>query len=60
MKSSDSLQNWINANSDRSTYTSKATASELLCCASEILDAKLDKEIYGNKFSLLADKNTNK
>uniref|UniRef100_A0A2S2PJ55 Zinc finger protein n=1 Tax=Schizaphis graminum TaxID=13262 RepID=A0A2S2PJ55_SCHGA len=59
VKSSDSLQNWINANSDRSTYTSKATASELLCCASEILDAKLDKEIYGKKFSLLADESTN-
>lgn len=59
VKTSDSLQNWINANSDRSTYTSKATASELLCCASEILDAKLDKEIYGKKFSLLADESTN-
>jgi len=40
VKSIDSLQNWINANSDSLTYTSKATASELLCCASEILDAK--------------------
>lgn len=59
MKSSESFENWIITNSDRSTYISKATASELLCCTSEILCKKLNNEVFGKKFSLMADESTN-
>ncbi|KAF0753047.1 zinc finger protein 862-like [Aphis craccivora] len=59
MKSSESFENWIVTNSDRSTYISKATTSELLCCASEILCKKLNDEVFGKKFSLMADESTN-
>ncbi|CAI6357068.1 unnamed protein product [Macrosiphum euphorbiae] len=59
MKSSESFESWIVTNSDRSTYISKATASELLCCASEILCKKLNNEVIGKKFSLMADESTN-
>jgi hypothetical protein len=44
MKSSESFENWIIINSDRSTYIIKAKASELLCCASEILCKKLNND----------------
>ncbi|KAL4119988.1 hypothetical protein QTP88_012738 [Uroleucon formosanum] len=59
MKSSESFENWIVTNSDRSTYISKATASELLCCASEILCKKLNNEVIGKQFSLMADESIN-
>jgi len=50
MKSSESFENWKITKSDRSTYISKATASEPLCCASEIVCKKLNNEVFEKKF----------
>jgi hypothetical protein len=44
---------------DLHTYISKATAFEILRCVSEILDKKLDNDVFGKKFSLMADESTN-
>ncbi|BFZ04961.1 hypothetical protein BsWGS_08000 [Bradybaena similaris] len=55
---SDDFKTWRHALSDRSNYSSKDTASELLVCMGEVLRGDLKKTLKNKKFSILADEST--
>jgi hypothetical protein len=58
-KCNDSLDSWINSQSERATYISRATVCELLQCIGECLDKTLTESVVNSKYALMADESTN-
>ncbi|KAF0756154.1 zinc finger protein 862-like, partial [Aphis craccivora] len=54
-KLNDDFKTWRKSQSDRSNYSSKDTACELLVCMGEMLRNVLKKTLKNKKFSILAD-----
>jgi len=59
LKSDINLEKWLKFQSERSTYLSKYTASELLTCIGESLDFQDETLLHDKYFSLMADESTN-
>lgn len=57
-KLNEDFSTWRNALSDRSNYSSKDTACELLVCMGEVLKEELKATLKNKKFSVLADEST--
>jgi Domain of unknown function (DUF4371) len=59
LKNNQSLNEWVNKQSERSSYVSKTTAIDLLNCIGSILDTCDTKILKDKYFSLMADESTN-
>lgn len=57
-KLNNDFKAWREAQSDRSNYSSKDTACELLECMGEVVREHLKKSLENKKFSILADEST--
>lgn len=57
-KMNDEFKAWRHALSERSNYSSKETACELLECMGEVLRDELKETLKNKKFSVLADEST--
>jgi len=54
----DDFKTWRESQNDRSNFSSKDTACELLICMGEILRNKMKETLKNKKFSILADEST--
>ena len=59
LKNNQSIHEWFEKQSERSSYMSKTTAMELLHCIGNVLDNRDSKLLRNKYFSLMADESTN-
>lgn len=59
MRENETLRDWVKSQSERSTYISKSTASEILSSIGTILDKADDKILNGKYYSIMGDESTN-